>query len=317
MKIVTIFDTSIATTNLGDQIILDSVKRELKEIFDEDTMFLNLPTHERVGRTAYKLMKRSDFTIVAGTNLLTSKYRIVRSKPWKANILDSLFFKNVILMGTGWANYEGNISLLQKTFYKNALSKDNLHSVRDKFSEEKLKTAGFSNVTNTACPTMWRLTSEHCSDIPIKKAKNVVTTLTDYRKDVEKDKQMLEILLRNYENVYFWVQGSKDYEYIDELDLPVKIISPSLESYDKILDSEESLDYIGTRLHAGIRALQKKRRSLIIGIDNRAKEKEKDFNLNVLDRNNLNRLESLIHSDIETNLTIDFEAIKEWKNQFQ
>ena len=49
----------------------------------------------------------------------------------------------------------------------------------------------------------------------------------------------------------------------------------------------ENIDYVGTRLHAGIRALQHKKRTIIIGIDNRAIEKAKDFNLTVIDRKNI------------------------------
>ena len=52
-------------------------------------------------------------------------------------------------------------------------------------------------------------------------------------------------------------------------------MSPTLEAFDNLLESEIDLDYIGTRLHAGIRAIQKKRRSIIIGVDNRALEMQK------------------------------------------
>ncbi|TOG81065.1 capsular biosynthesis protein, partial [Vibrio parahaemolyticus] len=62
------------------------------------------------------------------------------------------------------------------------------------------------------------------------------------------------------------------------------IIAPSLESFDEVLSSG-NVDYIGTRLHGGVRALQKKVRTLILAIDNRAWEKKKDFNLPVVERN--------------------------------
>ena len=61
-----------------------------------------------------------------------------------------------------------------------------LHSVRDSYTEKKLKQIGIDNVINTSCPTMWRLTEEFCSHIPCKKQDTVVTTITDYRKNIER-----------------------------------------------------------------------------------------------------------------------------------
>ena len=51
---------------------------------------------------------------------------------------------------------------------------------------------------NTGCPTTWTLTPEHCCEIPIKKADNVVFTLTDYNQDTKNDPLLIELLLDNY-----------------------------------------------------------------------------------------------------------------------
>ena len=73
--------------------------------------------------------------------------------------------------------------------------------------------------------------------------------------------------------------------YLKEFDLNrIQILSQSLEGYDNLLKSKEELDYIGTRLHAGIRALQFKRKSIIVGIDNRSNEISKDINLPIIIR---------------------------------
>jgi len=70
-------------------------------------------------------------------------------------------------------------------------------------------------------------------------------------------------------------------------------------------------------LHAGIRAMQKKRRTIILGIDNRAFEKAKDFNISVCPRDDLQKLESLIKSNLSTQIKLPTKNINRWKAQFR
>ncbi|MGL6364348.1 hypothetical protein ACSZMZ_00030 [Aeromonas veronii] len=59
------------------------------------------------------------------------------------------------------------------------------------------------------------------------------------------------------------------------------------------------------------------RRTIIIGIDNRALEKKKDFNINVIERHNISKaLEVEIKRDFETNITINEKNIEKFKAQF-
>ena len=322
MKKIVILDTSIATKNIGDEIIVDSITKELENIFERDIMLMRVPTHEIISRWSRRIIKESDYTFVAGTNILNSRYKIIKSNQWNLRLIDILFVKNIILMGTGWANYQSRANILVKFIYKRILNKEIQHSVRDSYTERKMKVMGLGNVINTACPTMWQLTPQHCKTIPKDKATNVVTTLTDYRINYEKDLELFNILIDNYEKVYLWIQGSNDLIYYNKLKTKfdcskVILIDARLKSYDNLLKSDSSLDYVGTRLHAGIRAMQYKRRTIIIGVDNRAIEKRKDFNINVLTRDELSKLGKVINSELATELTIDFDAINKWKNQFK
>lgn len=318
MKNIMILDTSIGTLNLGDEIIVDSVNRELRKIFPGD-MFLKIPTHEKIGRVGHARINLSEKAFVAGTNLLSSQNRLFRTNQWNINAIDSIKMdkENIILMGVGWQNYQDKPNLATKILYTNALSKGYIHSVRDNYTKEKLKSIGINNVYNTGCPTMWELNRKHCDKIPVKKSKNVVCTFTDYRPDIESDNLLISILEKNYDKIYCWIQGHKDLEYINKLSSKSLIlINPNLKDYDNILDSDQELDYVGTRLHAGVRAMQKKRRSIIIGVDNRAIEKKKDFNLNVIERINLKNLDDYINSEFKTDIKLDFEVIDNWKKQF-
>jgi polysaccharide pyruvyl transferase WcaK-like protein len=313
MKKITIFDTSVATQNIGDYIIMDSVHKELHSMFKKD-MFFHLYTHDKISLASYRINKSSDFSFIGGTNLLSSNMHFYNQ--WKINLIDSLFLRNIILMGVGWWQYQGKPNFYTKYLLKKVLHKDILHSVRDSQAENMLRSIGISNVINTGCMTMWKLTKEHCSNIPRIKAKNVVFTLTDYNKSTQKDQMLIEILNKNYENIYFWPQGSGDLKYIKSLSSieNIEILGGNLFSYDELLENKDlSLDYIGTRLHAGIRALQKSRRTIILGIDNRAEEKSKDFNLKVLSRKDIEQLENMLKNDFDTSISINEENINRWK----
>lgn len=320
MKIIqniSVFDTSIATQNVGDEIIMDAVYHELHEVFNE-AMFLKIPSHEVIGISSLSLIRHSEFGIVGGSNILSSSMN--KYKQWKISLLQSFLIKNkALLLGVGWRNYQQKPNLVTRKLLKNLLNKEYLHSVRDSYTEKKLKEEGFENVINTACPTMWRLTAEHCAKIPSQKSDTVVFTLTDYSKDQVSDSFLVNTLLANYKEVHYWVQSRKDLIYLNEIgfnDGNIKIIPPTLRAYTQFLESHDC-DYIGTRLHGGIRALQRKKRTIIIGVDNRAIEKKKDFNLNVLERNELEgKLNSLLNSEFQTEVKIPLENIAKWKNQF-
>jgi polysaccharide pyruvyl transferase WcaK-like protein len=144
-----------------------------------------------------------------------------------------------------------------------------------------------------------------------------MVTLTDYSKSRESDTLLLSQLINSYDNVFYWVQGSGDLAYIQSLRFKDKItiVSPKLKKYDAVLDSHRC-DYIGTRLHAGIRAIQHGKRALILAVDNRATEIAKDIHLNVRPRDDIQGIASFISGSLKTQLNIPFHEIDRWKAQF-
>lgn len=316
MNLVTLFDTSIATENVGDLIIMDSVKKEITDIMPTQQI-ITIPSHLPITRKGWRLLNSSDFSLVGGTNLLSS--HLLKYRQWKFNLTDLFCLKNTVLMGVGWWQYQDEPDLYSKMIWKRVLHKDMLHSVRDSFTEKQLRAMGINNVINTGCATMWDLTTEHCEQIPTSKGKSVILTLTDYNKAQEADVKLVNTLLDNYSSVSFWPQGTGDIDYFNSISSQfnnnVTLLDPNLTCLNKALQFP-SVDYVGTRLHAGIRALQLKVRTIIIGIDNRALEKARDFNLNVIDRNEIDKIDALINENIETNIKLPEENIKKWKAQF-
>jgi len=312
---ITVFDTSICSKNLGDNIIMDAVKSEIQSLF-KNSIILYTPTHEKISKISYNLVEKSAYSFVGGTNLLSSNMNDYNQ--WKINLIDAYYLNNILLMGVGWWQYQKVPNRYTNFLFNSILHNSLFHSVRDGYTEKRMKAMGFNNVLNTACPTMWRLTDDHCKKIPKEKAENVVFTLTDYNKDPNRDRQLIELLKKLYNRLFFWPQGTGDLEYLKKLDIKIdEILLPNLTSFKSLLSNKSlELDYVGTRLHAGILALDNCRRALIIGIDNRAVEKQKDFNIPVCIREDLLSVKDILKKDILIDLKIPFKKIEAWKNQF-
>ena len=309
-----ILDTSLDSGNCGDRIIMESCILQLSDCMAVSGLS-HVPTHRFPTEAEYSLLNTAGKKILCGTNILSGHMRTYKLWRLGAQIAP---YQNTILMGVGFDSKDVSSDVYTRQLFRTILSKDSIHSVRDSFSELKLKSMGIHNVLNTGCPTMWNLTPEHCASIPTSKASQVVCTVTDYNRDETNDKAMLDILLTSYEKVYLWLQGQDDLAYIRSLGYADKLelIDSTLEAYDAVL-SQEGLDYVGTRLHAGIRALSKGHRSLVISIDNRAENIGNDTGLPILLREDIPfQLRQKVYSEFSTNIKMPFKHIQAWKAQF-
>jgi polysaccharide pyruvyl transferase WcaK-like protein len=317
MNKVILYNPSITTLNIGDEIIFESVYKNIQPLLEE-AFVINVSTHLPVSAVFADLLRTAYYKFVCGTNLLRNLLER-RFRQWDINCFNVKKLSPCILIGVGWQQDRFPFTPYTKNLYRTILSHETIHSVRDEYTKKRLESIGITNVINTGCATMWELTKKKCSTIPKTKQRNVVFTLTDYKPDPQKDSEIINILCTEYEYVYLWIQGSEDYTYAKKLDVldRVKIVSPSLKSYDHLLNDTE-LDYVGTRLHGGIRALQHGKRTMIIAVDGRATEKKKDFNLPVVTREELtaDTLTDIIHAERKTEIVIPENNIREWKKQF-
>lgn len=314
---MTVFNTAMGTDNLGDHIIMHYCQKFLDAYFGGYHQ-INISSHRAPSAEDEQKIQKTKYRFICGTNLLTSY--IEEWFPWQLpdGWQAKAKYRNVILLGVGWRGYQDKCSDYSRMVYRCMLNPNVLHSVRDQYTLEKLQQAGFKNVINTGCLTTWALTPEFCRDIPTKKAKGVVTTITDYRRDPERDNEMLAILSRNYDHVYLWLQGRYDEEYLQTLNVPENLttIPASLEAYETVL-RKGGVDYVGTRLHAGIHALNHKIRSIILAVDNRATEMGRDVNLPVIQQVQIGReLEKKINEDFATEIHINQSNIDCFKKQF-
>ncbi len=311
---VTVLDPSITSVNLGDQIIMQATRSILNRLFP-DAFYVTLPTHEFFLWESYRICRDSDYVFVGGSNLLKSK--MLWNNQWKISPLDWLLRRNCILLGCGWWHYQSEPDWYSRHLLQRILSHRHLHSVRDDYTRQQLQAAGMDNVRNTACITMWDLNTEHCSRIPATRAPRVMTTVTGYNANPEVDRAVMALLLKHYQEVLLWVQQPEDLPYARALsDARVKFIAPNLHTYTDYLQTHH-VDYIGTRLHGGIRALQCGKRSLILAVDNRAVEISRDTQLPVRQRDDLAGIEQWILSPASTHLRLPVPAIEAWQAQFR
>ena len=285
---------------------MQAVDGVISELFPEARV-VRLPSHQAMSKSSHYVLKRSDYCFVGGTNILASK-------GWQLHWHDLVYLNRAICLGVTWGGTKATPTYKERLILRRVLDGQHQHSVRDQYTKKLLDGMNIRSVS-TSCPAMWKLTPEHCEAIPKTKSDSVMFTLTGYRSDLARDRQMIETLQRNYRNLYFFPQMVGDMEYLESLQIGnVKIIPPNLRAYDEALANTE-LDYVGSRLHGGIRALQFKKRTLIIGIDHRSRTISQDTGLPVLDRVELNRLESWITNCAPTRIRIPLADIAAWKSQ--
>ena len=333
MKKIVIFDTALASSNVGDEIILDSVNKSMSDIFDEN-FCLRLATHvnnfsaKQVAHsyvkqflhkgTKIKYYQKADWKFICGTNLIAQERFAKINTQWKIYPSNLSIYKNCVLLGVGTVGSSEKFDLWGRYIYNKVLSKQYAHSVRDDLTKRLIESLG-RRAINTGCPSLWPLTPECCRQIPTRKAENCILSVSGYKPqtDPANDAKMIEIIRRNYRDVRVWIQTTEDESYLDRLPggSELKRIY-SLKRYREAL-REGNVDYVGTRLHGGVFAMQNGCRSLIVSIDHRAEGFHRTNHLPILRREEIpERLESVIRSEFPTEIVLDADAIAEFKSQF-
>lgn len=314
-KSIAVLDPAITTRNSGDNIIAQASITEILSLFP-DHFYTTIPTHEKISVRSWRIINQSEHTILAGSNILTRN--MVFDRGWRLSPVDTIFVSNIVSLATGWRSYGNKKAPVGTRVLRRALKTDAIHSVRDEHSKQGLLEAGVENVVNTGCVTMWRLDLDALAALPTKMGKSVITTINEAKRSPA-DQHMVDLLCKLYEKVYIWPQGVYDLEYCHELSQGrAEVIGQSLEAYDNILRTVPDLDYVGNRLHGGIRALQHKVRTLVVAIDNRATEIGRDTNLPVIARDAvMDELEDRITNPQKIEIKLPYGEIEKWRSQFK
>jgi polysaccharide pyruvyl transferase WcaK-like protein len=308
--------------NLGDVIISQSVFKYLSELFPE-VEIIKISTHSFMRKREYDIVKRSKLAFLGGSNILSSNIRIYNQ--WKLS--DTKYYylfpkvNRIITLGVGWWQYQSDPSFFTKLFYNKVFDKEKIHSVRDNYTREMLLKGGIKKVINTSCPTTWELNGIN-PNRKSTKIDNCLFTLTDYNRHEEYDSKLIEVLLEFYSGkILFFPQGALDKEYLESLKIykdnrsRIYILDRSINEFISVMSAD--VNYIGTRLHGGIKCMQTGMDSLIVSVDNRAKEIGKDINLPVVERNDFDTLKRWLKGNpVFKVIQSPIQDIQTWKDQF-
>lgn len=322
MENIVLLDTAVGSTNKGDDIIMSCIEEELHWLLKKyyplhvSTHLRSFGMEECFGKlpdSAFEIA-RAKYKFVCGTNLLSANM-FHRTNQWNINLWNCKPIRGSILFGVGSVGGSRIKNIYTRKLYKKLLSDKYIHSVRTESAYKLVKSLGLSCI-NTGCVTLWKLTPEFCTTIPTKKKNHVIFTLTDYCRDVKRDQKMISILKKNYDKLSFWIQGVYDLEYLKSLtDIDkIDIIPASLKAYSLLLENQ--IDYVGTRLHAGIYAMRHSVRSIIINVDQRMDEMAAYIPNNFVTRLQIETLEDKIQSQFQTEINLNWDAINLWKGQF-
>jgi hypothetical protein len=301
-----LLDTSLDSENIGDQIIMESVIKQLNGMGVKISH--KLPTHRLWSEEEFAMNAEVDFWIIGGTNLLGSYFP--QPRQWKLNTKQFKFLENkIILLGVGWWKYQSKAWASSKFVYSRLLSSDMKHSVRDEYTLQKLKFSGFA-ILNTSCPTLWDISEikSHYSTLPTK----AVITLTAYNRDPLADKILVEQATSYFSEAVLWPQSESDIKYFDELKLDLPVEPATLFSLQQL--RERGFAHFGTRLHAGIYFMQNGNPSAIAGIDNRAQEISTSSGLPIFVRGREFDIGEFFSRDYP--IAIDHTAIAKFRENF-
>lgn len=313
---VHLIDTAVASDNLGDEIIGQAARAALMPLFG-DCYVTTSAGHDGLGPFGRELVAQADVAILLGTNALSPRDQMrLKRFVWMIRPEDlPVLAGRVVLCGVGANRTFDSVDPAQLALLKQVLSPHYRHSVRDSLGAAILRAAGVEAL-NTSCPTLWSW-RDHDPQVPAGKAPGAVFTLTKHKPDPA-DAEMLRVLRRLYDRLWFWPQQPRDLGYLDEIGgrEGITVLAPNLAAYDRLLASE-AVDVVGTRLHGGIRGLSHGRRVLVVAIDNRAAEIGAETGLPVIARSEVaTGLETRLAAEWPTRLHLPGQAIDAFLGQF-
>ncbi|TFF16784.1 MULTISPECIES: polysaccharide pyruvyl transferase family protein [Cellulosimicrobium] len=305
---IVVVDPGAASTNVGDQIISEAVDAELVTPLREQGHEVELvPMHGRLTTAHRAALRHARSVIACGTNLLSDHMRFRRAWHWPADDVD-LCRGRLTFLGVGWWQYQrAGIDPVSAAWLR-SLAGDVPWAVRDEYSLARLRRARVPAV-HTSCPTLWGVEKQ---TLPSDE-RRVVVTFTDYSQDPLADRRLVHALAERFDELLFWPQGPGDREYVDGVRGGTgTMLGPRLEDFDAVLD-EPGTAYVGLRLHGGIRAMQRGVPTLVLSIDNRAREIARSVGLRAPSRNAARRYREDLRSGEVVRIDVPRDAVDSWR----
>src|SRR4051794_11742838 len=111
MKKVVLYNPSVSSLNIGDHIIFDGAKTQIKPILN-GSFIIDISTHLPVSNYLNHI-GTVDYKFVCGSNLLRGKMNS-SFRQWDINIFNAKKVGPCILVGAGWWQYGDEPNLYTK-----------------------------------------------------------------------------------------------------------------------------------------------------------------------------------------------------------
>lgn len=306
---IAVLDPSLATDNLGDEVIYEAVEEIIFSLFP-DAFLHRIATHERMSDRSHAVLRKASLVFVAGSNLLPPD-----GGQWRITLDDAPYCDDIVVLGAGWQHDGTMFNRRSEKLTRRLLSATRIHSVRDAKARDNLAGLGLS-VLNTSCPSLWGLDAAALARTPVARAQEAVVTVTAYRNTPEADAAFLRLVTECYRKVWFYPQMASDIPHLDRIGFGhLPRIRASTAAYTAFLAGNE-VDYIGSRLHGGIRALQMAKRTLVLAVDNRARDISAHTGLPSVPIADTDAIRAWIETPAPTRLTLPEAEIAAWRAQF-
>lgn len=303
---VVILDPALENSNAGDEVISNAI-REI------DLPFLRgaerITTHRTLRLSERRLIAGADLVFLGGTNAISS--HMERFRQWLVD--PDLAFRlrgKLVFLGTGWWQYQGEPCAYTKKLLRFISSRHYTHSVRDNYTAARLRRMGL-RAEMTGCPTVWELPS---SIRPMRQERAAIVTITDYYQEPSADRAWIDEVKKRYDEVRFVAMGPGDEDYMHSLGIRgIRNYGYGVES---LRAAASGADHIGTRLHAGIQTMHFGSASLVLAVDNRAREMREAIGLPVAERSSASDVAEALDTEHSASLRVPHDAIGRWVNQF-
>jgi hypothetical protein len=305
---IVVADPGAASTNVGDRIISQSVDAELVAPLRATGRQVELvPMHGSLSSTHRAALRDAEAVVVCGTNLLSDHMRFRRAWHWPVEDIE-LCRGRLTFLGVGWWQYQrAGIDPVSAAWLR-SLTGPTPWAVRDEYSLRKLRRARIPAV-HTSCPTLWGVEKQ----VLPSGQRRAVVTFTDYSQDPLADGRLVRELAERFDEVLFWPQGPGDPSYIDQVRAGVgTLLGPGLDELDSVL-AEPDTAYVGLRLHGGIRAMQRGVPSLVLSIDNRAREIARSVGLRAPSRHAARAYRQDLESGETVGIAVPRDSVQRWR----
>lgn len=131
---IIILNTAMGSDNLGDEIIMYYYSKAMEGIISPQNLY-NIATHKKISDTDVERLLNCKYAVIIGTNILSPQMELYSGWKFDNRLIR---MRNVVLVGVGWWGYK-KPSIYSKYVYKNILSKNVIHSVRDEQTYRILK----------------------------------------------------------------------------------------------------------------------------------------------------------------------------------